>query len=529
VQWNLRRLGVLVATGLTLVLAAVDGFVLLQAVRSSQAVTDFGTRTDVLRSSVAHIRADFYAYDGANNMYVLVAATAGSAGKALSTTTYQQAVQWSQQLDTEIAAAITMSAGTALEADFTTLKTSLEGYNGFFAEGYKQVLAGDFAAAGDTETVKNVDVSNSIGKQLDDAQQQLDQQTAAKLSQLQSRQRTLVVVSVVALIVTVLLMLGVAVAVYRRVLIPVTALQHQIEAVGGDLTRRVDVAHHDEIGAISAAFNTFIAATQSVVGRVAVDADALGSAADRLTTVAQSLGHSAEQSSTQAQVVAGTADTVSRNVQSVTAGAQQMGAAITEIAGSASAAATVAGQAVTAARTTTTTVTQLGASSAEIGDVVKVITAIAEQTNLLALNATIEAARAGEAGKGFAVVASEVKDLAQETAKATEDISRRVAAIQSDTGSAVSAIGQITEIISRISDYQVAISSAVEEQTATAAEMTRGISEAATATGEIVTSINTVAHAATDTTAGAADGLRSSIELAQMSDSLRQLVAEFRT
>jgi methyl-accepting chemotaxis protein len=527
VQWNLRRLGVLVATGLTLVLAAVDGFVLLQAVRSSQAVTDFGTRTDVLRSSVAHIRADFYAYDGANNMYVLVAATAGSAGKALSTTTYQQAVQWSQQLDTEIAAAITMSAGTPLEADFTTLKTSLEGYNGFFAEGYKQVLAGDFAAAGDTETVKNVDVSNSIGKQLDDAQQQLDQQTAAKLSQLQSRQRTLVVVSVVALIVTVLLMLGVAVAVYRRVLIPVTALQHQIEAVGGDLTRRVDVAHHDEIGAIGAAFNTFIAATQSVVGRVAVDA--LGSAADRLTTVAQSLGHSAEQSSTQAQVVAGTADTVSRNVQSVTAGAQQMGAAITEIAGSASAAATVAGQAVTAARTTTTTVTQLGASSAEIGDVVKVITAIAEQTNLLALNATIEAARAGEAGKGFAVVASEVKDLAQETAKATEDISRRVAAIQSDTGSAVSAIGQITEIISRISDYQVAISSAVEEQTATAAEMTRGISEAATATGEIVTSINTVAHAATDTTAGAADGLRSSIELAQMSDSLRQLVAEFRT
>ena len=178
----------------------------------------------------------------------------------------------------------------------------------------------------------------------------------------------------------------------------------------------------------------------------------------------------------QAGVVSGAADEVSRNVQTVAAGAEEMGASIREIAHSANEAARVA---VAGGRPWSTRPTRPSPSSApssqEIGNVVKVITSIAEQTNLLALNATIEAARAGEAGKGFAVVANEVKELAQETARATEDIARRVEAIQADTTGAVEAIGEISTIITSINDYQLTIASAVEEQTATTNEMSRNV------------------------------------------------------
>ena len=170
---------------------------------------------------------------------------------------------------------------------------------------------------------------------------------------------------------------------------------------------------------------------------------------------------------------------VASSVDTVAAGSSQMESAIREIATNATEAARVAGQAVTVAETTTRTVGKLGDSSQEIATVVKLINGIAEQTNLLALNATIEAARAGEAGKGFAVVASEVKELAQETARATEDISRRVEAIQADTAGAVDAIGQISSVIGEINDFQATIAAAVEEQTATTNEMNRNVAEAA--------------------------------------------------
>ena len=205
-----------------------------------------------------------------------------------------------------------------------------------------------------------------------------------------------------------------------------------------------------------------------------------------------------------------------------------MGISIQEISASTHDAARVANDAVLVAQSTNETVAKLGESSSEIGNVIKVITSIAEQTNLLALNATIEAARAGEAGKGFAVVANEVKDLAQETAKATEDISRRIAAIQADTDGAVTAIGEISEVIGKINDYQTTIAAAVEEQTATTNEMARNVAEAATGAAQIAENVVGVATAAETTTTGVGESQRAAADLARMSEELQGLVGRFQ-
>jgi hypothetical protein len=205
-----------------------------------------------------------------------------------------------------------------------------------------------------------------------------------------------------------------------------------------------------------------------------------------------------------------------------------MASTIQSIAGHAHEAASVARDAVQTARAANATVAKLGNSSAEIGEVTKVITAIAQQTNLLALNATIEAARAGEAGKGFAVVANEVKELAKQTAKSTGDISRKIAAIQSDTKGAVEAIGTIAGVIGQINDISSTIAAAVEQQSATTNEMKRNVDEAATGAGEISSSIGGVARVADGTSTLAQESQTAAQELAEVAKLLSGLMAQFK-
>jgi methyl-accepting chemotaxis protein len=296
----------------------------------------------------------------------------------------------------------------------------------------------------------------------------------------------------------------------------------------GDLTRTSGVATRDEVGRMAAALDQAIARLRGDVVQLAGNATTLQSAAERLGAVSGAVDAAASDASTQAGSVASAAQVVSDNLQVVSTGSQEMGSSIREIAVSTNEATEVAAQAVQAATTTNAIVSRLGESSGEIATVVKVITSIAEQTNLLALNATIEAARAGEAGKGFAVVAGEVKDLAQETAKATEDISRRVHSIQTDTEEAVTAIGGISAIIQRINGIQLTISSAVEEQTATTQEMNRTLADAAGGAGDIAATINAVSAAAQRTTATVGDTRKSADELASTAGQLQTLVARFR-
>ena len=249
----------------------------------------------------------------------------------------------------------------------------------------------------------------------------------------------------------------------------------------------------------------------------------VGSSA-QLSDVSQEMGATAEESSAQANVVAAAAEQVSANVSTVASATEEMTASIREIAANSTNAASVAGRAVEVAQDTNATAAKLGESSAEIGQIVKVITSIAQQTNLLALNATIEAARAGEVGKGFAVVANEVKELAKATARATEDISQKIETIQTDTGSVVSAIDDISEIIGQISDIQSTIASAVEEQAATTSEIGRNVTEAARGSSEIAENITSVAEAAASTSTGAAQTSMSATEMSGIADRLRELI-----
>jgi methyl-accepting chemotaxis protein len=269
------------------------------------------------------------------------------------------------------------------------------------------------------------------------------------------------------------------------------------------------------------------ASMEQILKGVATNAISLGAASEELSAVSQRMSANAEETAAQANSVSAASEQVSRNVQTVAAGTEEMSASIREIAKNAAEAARVAGAAVSVAAATNTTVAKLGESSAEIGKVIKVITSIAQQTKLLALNATIEAARAGEAGKGFAVVANEVKELAKETAKATEDIGQKIEAIQTDTRGAVTAIGQIGTIINQINDIQSTIASAVEEQTATTNEMSRNVAEGARGTDDIARNITGVARAAQETSAGATKALAAAKALAGMAVELEKLVSEF--
>jgi len=352
---------------------------------------------------------------------------------------------------------------------------------------------------------------------------------AAKAAFIRSQYETNRTESILLMAGGLVLALGLGIIVARRIVRSVGRVKTVCDGLAaGDLTRTSGLRSVDEPGLMGRALDTAVARLRDTISTITSSASALAKASGEISETAGAIATSAESTSARAQAASASADQVSQSVATVEAGAGEMGASIREISQNATEAARVAGEAVAVTAGTARTMNKLGDSSAEIGNVIKVITSIAAQTNLLALNATIEAARAGEAGKGFAVVATEVKELAQETARATEDISRRVEAIQADTTGAVGAIEEITRVIARISDFQTTIASAVEEQTATTTEMNRSVAEAARGTKDIAGNVTGVADAARSTSDGAVRSQRATDELVRMSDELTALVSGFR-
>ena len=375
----------------------------------------------------------------------------------------------------------------------------------------------------DAQLLKALDASHQLRET---ASRELDQMLRIRISHLKSKRLLSLFLTALALTVAITLVVFVA----RSITVPLSNCVTGLQSLANrDLTRRLHYQSVSEIGDISAAVDQAADGMLGAIKSIRASANELNRAADRQTDVSSQMSATAEQTSQQAQRASAVAEQVSQNTQAVSLAVSELSTAIREIANNTQQAARVATDAVQLAATTNTTVTKLGQSSAEIGEVIKVITSIAEQTNLLSLNATIEAARAGEAGKGFAVVANAVKELAKQTATATETIRRKIDVTQGDIRDSVAAINRIGHTIQQINDFQNSIAGAVEEQTVVTRDISRNVADAAKGTSEIAGNITLVARAAEGTAAGASATRMAAQDATRLAAQLNELVTQFRS
>lgn len=325
---------------------------------------------------------------------------------------------------------------------------------------------------------------------------------------------------------------GCAIAVFmsKRISISLGALVKRAQAISsGDLSgKELEGQTGDEIGDLMSAMNEMQSRLREMILAVVQLSGHVANSSEDLRGVSHQMSANAEETASQSRVVSDSGEEVSKNLQAAAAATQQMSASIKEISKNTTEAALVAKSAVATAQTTNASVQELAKSSVEIGNVIKVITSIAHQTNLLALNATIEASRAGDAGKGFAVVANEVKGLAKQTAAATEEISRKIEAIQGETKNTTESISKISVIITQIDSISNIIAGAVEDQNTTTNDMVSNVNHAADGSSQIVNNMKAVADAARNTTHGAEETQEAAQRLSKMAAELRTLVSQFK-
>jgi methyl-accepting chemotaxis protein len=336
--------------------------------------------------------------------------------------------------------------------------------------------------------------------------------------------QSILVISAVSALISAAGVLLIGRRVRRRLVLLAESLMQVAE---GDLA--VQVGGPREVALIAERVTELTQRMSSMCAGVAVIRDELGISAAGLLELTVLVRDGAAMTSVLHSSVQTAADTVALNIKMIASASAQMGSAAAEIAQNTQEAARVGSGAIQVVENTTATMNMLGDSSREIGDVIQLITSIAEQTKLLALNATIEAARAGGAGKGFAVVADEVKQLAQETARATEDISRRVKAIQQDAEQAARSIREIADVIVRMNEFQTTIAGAVEQQTTTTRSINEGVSEAALGSTEIAETVGLRLDRAAAAVAAMVRAGKQVGELTVMSEELSRLLGAFRS
>jgi methyl-accepting chemotaxis protein len=466
--------------------------------------------------------------DDQSNMYSALAVLHSGTDDQLMGATWQQVLGGYQAAQQGLSQLATSDDAT-IRAEAQTATTDLASYNTFTQEVRADVLAGEASKAVSVMTVGNSDVSN----QLQDDFNALNKSLADSSNQIRAQVGSSVANSLLVLFLIsgagILVAVGVFVRLARSILRPVADLEHTLRAVArGDLTVRSQVTADDEIGRVAAGLNDAIATQRASVTALAESAQTLGSAAEELSATGIELTSHADGTSSQAHLVSQAAATVSENVSTVAGAAEGLSASFAEISSSASEASSVATSAASLGKATQDMIVKLGDSSRQIGDVIKVIDDVADRTNVLALNAMIEAVRAGEAGKGFGVVANEVKELATETARATQDIAATVEAIQTDVRNATSAVEEITQIIGRVEDLQGRIAVAVEQQRMTTGDIARNVNQAARGSSEISDTVGTVAETASATSLGAADMQRAAEELARLAAELQARVDHFQ-
>lgn len=324
----------------------------------------------------------------------------------------------------------------------------------------------------------------------------------------------------------------------------------------GDLAQKLDVESSDEIGVLTKALNDMSSNLNRMFQEISMGVQTLSAAASQLSSISDHMSSDAEETSGKSYAVASASEEMSGNMNSVAAAmeeasanltlvassTEQMAGTINEIAKNSEKARSITGEAVAQAKVSSGRVDELGKAAMEIGKVTETINEISQQTNLLALNATIEAARAGEAGKGFAVVANEIKELAKQTATATEEIKNKIEGIQQSTSKTVTEIGQISKVIFDVNEFVSTIATAVEEQAATTREIAGSVAQASqgindtnvnvaqtsVAVQDIAKEISGVTQTAHQMSSSSGQIKESASNLSRLSDSLQDMMTKFR-